>query len=130
MLLPTSQFVLLLQKMCYCQLHNLFYCYSNCATVNFTICFTATVSVLLSTSQFVLLLQKLCSHTPAYFSICSTATVTVLLCYCQLHNLFYCYSKCATVNFRASVRRTYAVYYVQKSAAYAEITHQRRTADF
>ena len=31
---------------------------------------------------------------------------------------------------RASVRRTYAVYYVQKSAAYAEITHQRRTADF
>ena len=30
---------------------------------------------------------------------------------------------------RASVRRTYAVYYVQKSAAYAEITHQRRTAD-
>ena len=32
--------------------------------------------------------------------------------------------------FRASVRREYAVYYVQKSAAYAEITHQRRTADF
>ena len=32
--------------------------------------------------------------------------------------------------FRASVRRTYAVYYVQKSAAYAKITHQRRTADF
>ena len=31
---------------------------------------------------------------------------------------------------RASVRRTYAVYYVQKAAAYAEITHQRRTADF
>ena len=31
---------------------------------------------------------------------------------------------------RASVRRTYAVYYVQKSAAYAKITHQRRTADF
>ena len=31
---------------------------------------------------------------------------------------------------RASVRRMYAVYYVQKSAAYAEITHQRRTADF
>ena len=31
---------------------------------------------------------------------------------------------------RASVRRTYAVYLVQKSAAYAEITHQRRTADF
>ena len=31
---------------------------------------------------------------------------------------------------RASVRRAYAVYYVQKSAAYAEITHQRRTADF
>ena len=33
-------------------------------------------------------------------------------------------------NARASVRRTYAVYYVQKSDAYAEITHQRRTADF
>ena len=31
---------------------------------------------------------------------------------------------------RASVRRAYAVYYVQKSAAYAEITHQGRTADF
>ena len=31
---------------------------------------------------------------------------------------------------RASVRRTYAVYYVQNSAAYAEITHQRHTADF
>ena len=31
---------------------------------------------------------------------------------------------------RASVRRTYAVYYVQKSAEYAEITHRRRTADF
>ena len=35
-----------------------------------------------------------------------------------------------TASDRASVRRTYAVYYVQKSAAYAEITHQRRTADF
>ena len=31
---------------------------------------------------------------------------------------------------RASVKRAYAVYYAQKSAAYAEITHQRRTADF
>ena len=31
---------------------------------------------------------------------------------------------------RASVRRTYAVYYVLKSDAYAEITHRRRTADF
>ena len=31
---------------------------------------------------------------------------------------------------RASVRRAYAVNYVQKSAAYVEITHQRRTADF
>ena len=30
---------------------------------------------------------------------------------------------------RASVRPTYAVYYVQKSAAYAEITHQRRTSE-
>ena len=27
-------------------------------------------------------------------------------------------------------KAAYAVYYVQKSAAYAEITHQRRTADF
>ena len=31
---------------------------------------------------------------------------------------------------RASVRRAYVVYHVPKSAAYAEITHQRRTADF
>ena len=31
---------------------------------------------------------------------------------------------------RASVRQAYAVYYVQKLATYAEITHQRRTADF
>ena len=31
---------------------------------------------------------------------------------------------------RASIRRAYAVYYAQKSAAYAEITHQRRTEDF
>ena len=30
---------------------------------------------------------------------------------------------------RASVRQAYSVYYVQKSAAYAEITHQRRTTD-
>ena len=30
----------------------------------------------------------------------------------------------------AYVRRTYTVYYVPKLAAYVEITHQRRTADF
>ena len=30
----------------------------------------------------------------------------------------------------AYVRRAYTVYYVPKSAAYVEITHQRRTADF
>ena len=31
---------------------------------------------------------------------------------------------------RASVRRAHAAYFVQKSAVYTEITHQRRTADF
>ena len=34
------------------------------------------------------------------------------------------------LSIRASVRRVYAVYYVPKSAAYAKITHQRRTVDF
>ena len=54
--------------MVYCAIA--FHCY--CATANFKICSTAN------------------------FTISSTATVTALLRYCQIHNLFYCYSNCVT----------------------------------
>ena len=41
----------------------------------------------------------------------------------EMHRKF---TSVGVIFYRASVRRTYAVYYVQKSAVYAEITHQRR----
>ena len=96
-------------------------------------------------AHIILVLIAICTHNiQTYTSILKWLPgdlyVCMCVCACMLagkHICMYHYHVCIYVKHlewlylgRASVRRTYDVYYVQKSAAYAEITHQRRTADF
>ena len=60
----------------------------------------------------------------------TTQTQVVVTIYFHCIVLLLPFNGDSMCNSRASVRRTYAIYYVQKSAAYTEITHQRHTADF
>ena len=77
----------------YCQLNNLFYCYSNCPTANFTFFSSATVTALL------------CYCQPHKMFYCCSNCATVLLCYCATVSFTVCSSAdvllryCTTANF-------------------------------
>ena len=71
--------------MCYCQLHNLFYCYGNFATANFTICSTATITALLRYCQLHNLFY--CNNNCATVLLLTSQFVLLMMCHCATARL-------------------------------------------